>query len=173
MTLGLARFDLAVLGAYLVGVVGLGVFLSRKTRNTEAFTAADRNLPGWALGLSMFGSYISSISFLSNPGKSYAQNWNAFAFNIATPFAAVVAILWIVPFYRRLGQISAYEHLETRFGPWARTYAVVCFLLTQTARYATICYLLAVAVAPLLGWPKWAIIFITGGLITVDRKSVV
>ena len=46
MALGLARFDLAVLAAYLVGVVGLGVYLSRKTRNTEAFTAADRNLPG-------------------------------------------------------------------------------------------------------------------------------
>jgi SSS family solute:Na+ symporter len=166
MPLALARTDLAVLLAYLLGVVGLGVYLSRKTRNTEAFTAADRNLPGWALGLSMFGSYISSISFISNPAKSYAQNWNAFAFNLATPIAAVVAVFWFVPFYRRLGQISAYEHLETRFGPWARTYAVVCFLLTQVARYATICYLLAVAVAPLLGWPKWVIIFLTGALIT-------
>src|SRR5688572_1229344 len=119
MVLGLARIDVAVLGAYLVGVVGLGVFLSRKTRNTEAFTAADRNLPGWALGLSMFGSYISSISFLSNPAKSYDENWAFFAFNLATPFAAVVAVLWIVPFYRRLGQVSAYEHLESRFGAWA------------------------------------------------------
>src|SRR5688500_14793933 len=150
MPLALATLDLAVLLAFLVGVVGLGVYLSRKTRNTEAFTAADRNLPGWAIGLSMFGSYISSISFISNPAKSYDQNWNAFAFNLATPIAAVVAVLWFVPFYRRLGQVSAYEHLEGRFGSWARTYAVACFLLTQVARFATICYLLASAVAPLL-----------------------
>jgi SSS family solute:Na+ symporter len=168
MPLALARTDLAVLLAYLVGVVGLGVYLSRKTRNTEAFTAADRNLPGWALGLSMFGSYISSISFLSNPAKGYDENWAFFAFNLAAPFAAVVAVLWIVPFYRRLGQVSAYEHLETRFGPWARTYAVVCFLLTQTARYATICFLLSVAAAPLLDWKdrEWLIILIVGALIT-------
>ena len=39
--------------------------------------AAGRSLPGWAVGLSMFGSYISSISFLANPGKAYAANWNA------------------------------------------------------------------------------------------------
>ena len=163
--LALARLDLAVLLAYLVGVVGLGVFLSRKTRDTESFTAANRSLPGWAIGLSMFGSYISSISFISNPAKAYDQNWNAFAFNLATPIAAVAAVVWFVPFYRRLGQVSAYEHLEGRFGPWARTYAVACFLLTQVARFATICYLLASAVAPILGWDKWVIIVVTGTLI--------
>jgi solute:Na+ symporter, SSS family len=161
----LARLDVLVLLVYLIGVVGMGVVLGRRTRDTEAFTAADRNLPGWALGLSMFGSYISSISFIGNPAKSYAKDWNFFAFNLATPVAAVVAVFCFVPFYRRLGQVSAYEHLEGRFGPWARTYAVVCFLLTQTARYATICYLLAVAVAPLLGWPKWVIILVIGALI--------
>jgi SSS family solute:Na+ symporter len=161
----LARLDLFVLLAYLIGVVGMGIVLGRRTRDTEAFTAADRNLPGWALGLSMFGSYISSISFIANPAKSYARDWNAFAFNLATPIAAGVAVLGFVPFYRRLGHVSAYEHLEGRFGPWARTYAVVCFLLTQTARYATVCYLLAVAVAPLLGWPKSLIIGVVGALI--------
>jgi SSS family solute:Na+ symporter len=128
--------------------------------------AAGRSLPGWALGLSMFGSYISSISFLANPGKAYGSNWNPFVFSLATPIAAAIAVKWFVPFYRRTGKVSAYEHLEHRFGGWARTYAVVCFLLTQMARMGTVVYLLALAVAPLVGWDVKIVILVTGALMT-------
>ena len=129
--------------------------------------AGGRVLPGWAVGLSMFGSYVSSISFLANPGKSFAGNWNAFVFSLATPIAALVAMRWFVPFYRRSGEVSAYEHLERRFGTWARTYAVVCFLLTQMARMGTVVYLLALAVSPLTGWDVTTIILLTGTLMIV------
>ena len=61
--------DLIVLVSYLTAVVGLGLWFARRSGDTEAFMAADRSLPGWAIGLSMFGSYISSISFLANPGQ--------------------------------------------------------------------------------------------------------
>jgi SSS family solute:Na+ symporter len=102
---------------------------------------------------------VSSISFLANPGKSYAGNWNAFVFALALPLTAWVAVKWFVPFYRKTGELSAYNHLETRFGPWARTYAVVCYLLTQVARLGTILYLLALALVPLTGWDiRWIII---------------
>jgi SSS family solute:Na+ symporter len=114
----------------------------------------------------MFGSYVSSISFLANPGKAYAGNWNPFVFSLATPIAAAIAVRWFVPFYRKMGEISAYEHLERRFGPWARSYAVVCFLLVQMARTGTVIYLLALAVAPLTGWPVVTIIILTGVLMT-------
>lgn len=158
--------DLAALVGYLALTVGYGCWFTFRTRTTEAYMAADRSLPGWAVGLSIFGSYISSISFLANPGKSFAANWNFFAFSLATPVAAAVAVQYFVPFYRRSGEVSAYQHLETRFGPWARTYAVVCYLLTQMARTGTIIYLLALAVAPLTGWRVEAIIVLTGLLMT-------
>ena len=38
--------------------------------------AAGRSLPGWAIGLSMFGSYISSLSFLAIRAKRSTTNWN-------------------------------------------------------------------------------------------------
>jgi SSS family solute:Na+ symporter len=163
----LPNADLFVLAAYLVAVVGLGLWLGRRRTDADEFMAAGRSLPGWAIGLSMFGSYISSISFLANPGKAYAQNWNAVAFTLATPIAAAMAVRWFVPFYLRQGAISAYEHLEARFGRWARTYAVVCFLLYQMARMGTVVYLLAIAVAPLTGWSVRATIIVTGALMTV------
>lgn len=154
--------DIAVLVGYVLGVLSITVWFVRRSNNTGAFMAADRALPGWAVGLSIFGSYISSISFLANPGKSYGDNWNAFVFNLTTPLAALVAVYWFVPFYRRRGHISAYEHLEHRFGPWARTYAVVCFLLTQVGRMGVIVYLLAIAVEPLTGLPIPATVVILG-----------
>lgn len=158
--------DLAVLFAYLAIIVGVGFWFSLKQKNADEFMAANRALPGWAVGLSMFGSYVSSISFLANPGKAYAGNWNAFVFSLATPIAAAVAVRWFMPFYRHSGEISAYEHLEHRFGPWARTYAVVCFLLVQMARMGTVIYLLALAVSPLTGWEIPTTILLTGALMT-------
>ena len=163
----LNTIDLVVLVGYLAIVVGLGFWFARTSGQTDEFMAAGHSLPGWAIGLSMFGSYISSISFLANPGKAYEGNWNPFVFSLATPIAAAIAVRWFVPFYRRQGEISAYEHLEHRFGRWARTYAVICFLLTQVARMATVFYLLALAVAPLTSWRVESTILLTGTLITV------
>lgn len=157
--------DLLVLGVYLVGVTGFGCWFYWRNRTSEKFMSAGRSLPGWAVGLSIFGSYVSSISFLANPGKSFAANWNAFVFALTLPIAALVAVKWFVPFYRRSGHLSAYQHLEARFGPWARTYAVVCYLLTQVARLGTILYLLALALVPLTGWDIRAIIVVAGAVI--------
>ncbi len=143
--------DVYILVAYLLGVVAMGTFLSRKSRNTEQYTVAARSLPFWAIGLSIFGSYISSLSFLGNPGKAFDGNWNFFAFSLATPIAAIIAAWAFVPFYRRTGYLSAYAHLEYRFGRWARSYGVLCYLLVQMARTGSIIYLLALATEPLLG----------------------
>lgn len=158
----LSAIDLAVLLAYLVGVTGFGCWFFRRNRDSEYFMSAGRSLPGWAVGLSIFGSYVSSISYLANPGKAYAGDWNAFVFALSLPVAAFVAVKWFVPFFRTSGEVSAYHHLEQRFGPWARLYAVICYILTQVARLGTILYLLALALVPLTGWPIERLIVVAG-----------
>jgi solute:Na+ symporter, SSS family len=159
--------DYAILIAYLAGVVGFGCWFVRRAQSPDAFMVAGRSLPGWALGLSILGAYVSSISFLANPGASYKENWNPFVFTLSIPLAVWVAVKWFVPFYRHSGDISAYHHLERRFGAWARTYAVACYLLTQMARMGTILYLLAVALSPMTGWDVRLIIVLTGLLVTL------
>lgn len=124
-------------------------------------------LPGWAVGLSIFGTYLSSNTFLGVPGKTYATNFNAFVFSLSIPLAACIAARWFVPFYRRSGEISAYHHLEERFGPWARTYAVVCYLLTQVARMGAILFGVALGLKALTGWDMTLIIVGTGLLVTL------
>ena len=159
--------DLIVLVIYLVGVVGLGFWFARGSGTTKGFMAAGGKLPGWVVGLSIFGTFVSSISFLANPGKSFDANWNPFVFGLSLPVAAWVATKWFVPFFRRTGEVSAYTHLEKRFGPWARVYAVICYLLTQMGRIGTILYLVALALVPLTGWDVKTIIILTGILVTI------
>jgi solute:Na+ symporter, SSS family len=162
----LPLIDVSVIVVYLALVVGMGLWLARDTKQSEDYMAAHRSLPGWAVGLSIFGSYISSISFLANPGSSFKGTWGFFVFSLTTPIAAWIAIKWFVPFYRNNGHVSAYEHLEERFGGWARTYAVVCFLLTQMARMGTIVYLLALALSPVANMKVEYIILVVGGVMT-------
>jgi solute:Na+ symporter, SSS family len=159
--------DLTVLVLYLAGVLGYGCWFLRKTRTLDEFVAAGRNVPGWAVALSIFGTYVSSISFLALPGRSFGADWNAFVFSLSLPVTAWVAVRWFVPFYRRSGEVSAYHHLEHRFGPWARTYAVLCYVLTQIARMGTILYLLALALSPLTGWSMVTLILVTSVLVIV------
>jgi SSS family solute:Na+ symporter len=163
----LPLLDLAIIVGYNLAVIALGFGFLKRSGTSERFMSAGRSLPGWAVGLSIFGSYVSSISFLANPGKAYTDNWNASVLAFSMPLAAFMAVGWFVPFYRRSGHISAYQHLEQRFGPWARTYAVICFLLMQLARLGTILYLLALALQPLLGANVATIIVVMGILVTI------
>lgn len=159
--------DVGVLVIYLTGVVGLGAWFYTKSRDPEDYMAAGRSMSGWVVGLSIFGTYVSSISFIALPGKAYSSNWNALAFTISLPIAAWVATRWFVPYYRQGNAVSAYEHLEQRFGVWARTYAAVCYLLTQVARMGSVMFLLALPLHQLLGWNIPMLILVTGGLTTI------
>lgn len=159
--------DLVVLVAYMASVFGLGCWFARKSGTTQEFMAAGRSLPGWAVGLSIFGTYVSSIGFLGNTGKAYGGTWNSWVFGLSLPIAAVVAVRWFVPMYRGSDEISAYAHLEKRFGPWARNYAMILYLLSQVARIGSILYLVSLALAPLTGWDMMTIVLVTGVLVTI------
>lgn len=165
-TSNLPAIDLIVIAIYLIGMLAVGVWFSRRSSTSSEFTAAGGALPGWVIGLSIFGTFVSSISFLANPGTAFAANWNPFVFSLSLPIAAWFATKYFVPMYRRHGYVSAYRHLEDRFGSWARTYAGLCYMLTQMGRMATIMYLVALAVQPLTNWDVRWIIIGTGVLVT-------
>ncbi len=158
----LPLIDLAVILVYLIAMVLVGYFFSRKNKDADQFTKASGHIPGWAIGLSIYATFLSSNTFLGVPGKAFGSNWNAFAFSISMPFAAWVAAKYFVPFYRSTGEVSAYTNLEKRFGPWARTYAVVCFLLTQIARLGSIFFGLSLTLQALTGFNMQLIMLITG-----------
>jgi SSS family solute:Na+ symporter len=158
----LPLFDLAIIAAYLVAMVLVGVYFARKNHSAAQFTKASGLIPGWATGLSIYATFLSSNTFLGVPGKAFGSNWNSFVFSLSMPLAAYMAARFFVPFYRRTGEISAYTHLEHRFGAWARTYAVVCFLLTQLARMGSIFLGIALSLQALTGYSMQMIMIVMG-----------
>lgn len=163
----IALLDWIVLILYFVGVIGIGVYFSRKTTSAEEFTTGGRSLPGWLCGLSIFATFLSSISYLALPGKSFVENWNPFVFSLSLPIAAWVAVKYFVPLYRSSGDVSAYAMLERRFGVWARVYASGFYLLFSIARIGMVMYLMALPMAVIFGWDiRWIILF-TGAVVTV------
>ena len=153
--------DIIVFLLFTGGVVAFGCSFFKKKGTSEEFTSAGRSLPGWVVGMSIFATYVSSISYLGYPGKAFSGDWNAFVFSLSIPIASYFAARYFVPFYRSQDSISAYSFLENRFGPWARIYASSCYLLTQIARTGSILYLLALPMNVLLGWHIQTIIVVT------------
>jgi len=154
--------DTLIFIAYMAGVTLFGASFYRKNKSSGAFTLGNRNIPGWVISMSIFATFVSSISYLALPGMAYQSNWNVFVFSLTIPLAALIAIRFFVPLYRKLDSPSAYSYLEERFGPWARIYASVCYLLTQLMRVGTILYLLALTLHAVFGWNMALIIVLTG-----------
>jgi len=165
--MNLPVFDVIVFIIITLGNVIFGASFYFRNKTSDQFTSGGGKLPAWIVGMSIFATFVSSISFLALPGKAYMSDWNALVFSFAIPIASILAIKFFVPLYRNLGSISAYNFLEVRFGPWARIYASLCYLLTQLMRTGAILLLLALPLNALFGWNIKTIIVVTGIAVTV------
>ncbi|HWA97028.1 MAG TPA: sodium/solute symporter [Pirellulales bacterium] len=159
--------DVAIVIAYLAAMLWIGWRVTGGSRNIEGFTLGGRELPGWLVGMSVLGTFLSSITFLGVPARVYKDgNWNTMAFGLGLPVAAAAAVWFFIPLYRSRVTLSAYELLEQQFGYWARIYAAASFVVLQLIRVAMVLLLVALAVEPLLHWGVEATL-ITLGLIVI------
>lgn len=159
--------DLIVFIVYIVGISIFGGSFFKKNRTSSSFTLGDNVIPGWVVTMSIFATFVSSISYLALPGSAYLSNWNAFAFSLSLPIASLIAVKFFVPLYRKINSPSAYTYMEQRFGPWARIYVSLCYLLTQLMRIGTILYLLALTLNAIAGWDIATVIIFTGLIVGV------
>jgi solute:Na+ symporter, SSS family len=168
----LRSWDLLALGAYFAACAALVVWPMLKTRSTEGYFFAGRSMPGWAVGLSVLGTSISSVTFLAYPGSAFQGNWSRLGPGLALVPAAVIAVAIIVPFYRRTLFSSAYEFYERRFGTtWARSYGSVLFTLISAWRVGLILYLLTIPIQTMTGWRYETTIVIVGAFTTLYTMS--
>lgn len=137
-------------------------FYFKSRKSSAAFTKAEGSLPSWVVGMSIFATFVSSISFLGLPGDAFKGNWSPFVFSLSIPIATILAAKIFIPLYRGMNSVSAYHYLEEKFGYWARCYAAVCYLLTQVCRIGSILLLLALPINKMFGWDIQTIIIVTG-----------
>ncbi|MBI2426023.1 MAG: sodium/solute symporter [Candidatus Hydrogenedentes bacterium] len=157
--------DYVVLVFYFGSMAALGPLFARKGKTTEGYLLGDRAFPGWLLGFSMFATSISSVAFVGYPGDSFKTAWYRMTPNYIMPVAVLVAAYFFLPFFRRTQITSAYEYLETRFGPMTRMYAAISFIIMQVVRVSLILYLVAVLIQTITGLNPYVSILL-GGIVT-------
>ena len=143
--------DLLVIALYFGGITLAGLWFAKRNKSTEDYFLGGRNFPGWAIGLSMVGTSISSVSFLGYPADAYKTTYLRLLPGLTLPLGVLVASYIFLPFFRRGNITSAYEYLEGRFGPGTRLYGAIIFIIQQLVRVGMILWLLSVLINTLTG----------------------
>ncbi|MBT5777507.1 MAG: sodium/solute symporter [Candidatus Marinimicrobia bacterium] len=154
--------DLTVLIGYLSLVAGMGYYFSKKNISTEEYFVGGRSFSGWVVGLSLVGTSISSVTFLSYPADAYKTTWIRFITTWSMPLGVLIAAYYFLPFFRRNNVTSAYEYLEHRFGPSVRVYGGITFIFAQLVRVSIILYLVSLLLHEITGFSIVTNILISG-----------
>jgi solute:Na+ symporter, SSS family len=152
----LAGIDIAIFAAYIVVVLALGAYASRRVGATKRdyFLAGDK-LPWWMIGGSIVAANISSHHFIGVVGTAYDRGFVAMAIEWGAILIGFNALLWLfLPFYLRNGFYTMPEFLERRFGAAARTiFAGLTLIIYVFVEISAVLYLGAVALNSLLDIP--------------------
>jgi SSS family solute:Na+ symporter len=154
--------DWLAVGLYLVAMLAIGLYFGRKNRTTDDYFVGGRSVPSYAIGISMVGTAISSITFLALPADAFKTYWLRFLPYVLMPAAAALVAWRIIPHYRRGSTTTAYEYLEARFGPSVRAYAALTYIAAQLLRVSFILYLVALMLASLTGLDEVTCILVAG-----------
>ncbi len=148
----LVVWDWAVIAVYVLGMLAVGWYYSRRTKTGEQYLLGDRKMSPLMVGISLFASLVSTISYLAWPGEMIKFGPMMFAGVLAYPLVGVVVGWLIVPFIMRLKVTSAYEILELRLGSAVRTLGSLLFLSLRLLWMSVIVYAATTKVlVPLLG----------------------
>lgn len=148
----LGPLDWGVLALYFTGMVGIGWFYSLGNKTTDDYLLGGRNMSAWTVGLSLFATLCSTISYLSTPGEMIQYGPMFLTSIIAYPFVTVVVGWWLIPYFMKLPVTSAYEILESRLGLGVRLLGAFFFLAMRLLWMAVILDVTTkVVLLPILG----------------------
>jgi SSS family solute:Na+ symporter len=153
----LGALDLTLLVAYFVGMVAVGCWAGRGTTGAKDYLLGSRDLPWWALLLSIVATETSTVTFLSTPGIAYGGglpgttgDFRFLQLPLGYLVGRLVVVRWLLPLYFQGEVHTAYQVLSQRFGGTVRKLASVLFLVTRTLADGLRLYLTALVVQALL-----------------------
>lgn len=158
---GLRFLNPAIIGIYMACLIALGLRFSRRQKTTDRYFIAGRSIPGWAMGVSLLATIITSVTFIAYPGAAYAGDWS-----LITPGIMILAIpvtigVLVVPFFRKVVGMSAFEYFGQRFGSGVRMYCSATFAVGHLCKMSFVLYLLALTVNSITGWNSITVLLIT------------
>jgi solute:Na+ symporter, SSS family len=171
----LGALDWCVIVVYALGMLGIGFYYSRRTETSEDYYLGGRKMRPSMVGLSLFATLISTISYLAWPGEVMGHGPVAALMYIAAlPIVYVVVCYFLIPHIMKLPITSAYEILEVRLGRPVRLLGSIIFLLVRLMWMALVAFTASRAVVTAMGLDpgnvKYAVIAL--GIITVIYSSM-
>ena len=167
--------DWCVIALYAMGMIAVGWYYGRRTKTTEDYLLGGRSMRPLAVGLSMFASLLSTLSYLAIPGEMIKHGPMIAGQYLVYPLTFVVIGWLIIPYIMRMRITSAYEILEQRLGLSVRMLGSCFFLSLRLLWMAVIIYATSDKVlVPLLGWDAAATPLVCAvlGLITIIYTSM-
>ncbi|WP_299046376.1 sodium:solute symporter [uncultured Tateyamaria sp.] len=146
--MGDAKFDLhwidyAIVVVYFIGVIGHGIYVSRKSKGgSEDYFLAGRSLPWYLIGFSLFASNMSGSSFVGLMGGAYSNGVVIFNYEWTAALVLILFAIFILPSFLRAKISTVPEFLEVRYDVRSRrafslfTILAILFIDTAGALYA-------------------------------------
>lgn len=149
---GLHWVDILVIVGYFVGMLLIGWYYSRKTKDTEDYLLGGRNMKSWMVGLSYFATMMSTLTYFATPGEMIKHGPMLLGGIFSAPPAIFVVGWLLIPHIMKLRITSANELLEIRFGLNIRLLGAFFFLLLRLMWMATVIYItVKIVLGPVLG----------------------
>src|SRR5216684_4354235 len=149
--MGLNHLDFAIIALYLAGITLFGLRFRKKQRSLRDYFLAGRDIPWWAIGLSIVAAETSTLTIISIPGLAYDTNLTFLQVVMGYVVGRVVISFILLPHYFRGDLYTAYELIERRFGPGLRSLTAGLFLLTRAAAEGVRVYAVSIVVSIALG----------------------
>lgn len=162
--MGLNQFDYAIIALYLAGITLFGLRFRKRQRSLRDYFLAGRDIPWWAIALSIVAAETSTLTIISIPGLAYDTNFTFLQVIIGYLVGRIVISFVLLPHYFRGDLYTAYELIERRFGPRLRSVAAGLFLLTRAAAEGVRVYAVSIVVSIALGTGEIASIAIITAL---------
>jgi len=159
--------DWAVLAASLFFVIGYGLWRSRRTRTTDDYLLANREMPWYAMALSIMATQASAITFISTTGQAYADGMRFLQMYLGLPLAMILISATAVPIFHRARVYTAYEYLEQRFDAKTRTLVSIVFLIQRGLGAGVALYAPAIVLTVIFGWPDYMTTAVMGVLVVL------
>ena len=123
--------DLLVIAAYLAATAWLGLKLSGRQTGLKGYFLGGRDLPWWAVCLSVVATETSALTVIGIPVMSYLGNIAYLQLGLGYVLGRIVVAFFMLPRYYDGEMVTAYAYLGKRFGSSTQTTAGVTFLITR------------------------------------------
>ena len=123
MDFTLSTLDLSIIVFYLIGVIMLGFYFSKKHEDAEDYFLAGRNLTWPIIGFSLFASNMSSNSLVGLAGSGFRDGFSVFSYEWMAVLVLIIFAVFFLPFYLKNKIFTIPEYLEKRYSYTVRAYA--------------------------------------------------